>query len=41
MLIKKSRITLNLVKIKGHSEIEGNDIANELAKKGRKGKNNF
>jgi hypothetical protein len=34
MLIKEASINLKLVKIKGHSSITGNDIAdNKLAKK--------
>ncbi|PKC54475.1 ribonuclease H-like protein [Rhizophagus irregularis] len=35
MLIREASINLKLVKIKGHSGIIGNDIADKLAKKGR------
>ncbi|CAB5101102.1 unnamed protein product [Rhizophagus irregularis] len=41
MLIREASINLKLVKIKGHSGIIGNDIADKLAKKGRCGNNLF
>ena len=41
MLIREASINLKLVKIKGHSGITGNDIADKLAKKGQYGNNLF
>ncbi|PKK62019.1 hypothetical protein RhiirC2_790990 [Rhizophagus irregularis] len=41
MLIREASINLKLVKIKGHSGITGNDIADKLAKKGQCGNNLF
>ncbi|GET55138.1 ribonuclease H-like domain-containing protein [Rhizophagus irregularis DAOM 181602=DAOM 197198] len=41
MLIREASINIKLVKIKGHSGIIGNDIADKLAKKGQCGKNIF
>ena len=41
MLIREASINLKLVKIKGHSGIIGNDIADKLAKKGQCGNNLF
>ncbi|CAB5210423.1 unnamed protein product [Rhizophagus irregularis] len=41
MLIREASINLKLVKIKGHSGIIGNDIADKLAKKERCGNNLF
>ncbi|CAB4429033.1 unnamed protein product [Rhizophagus irregularis] len=39
MLIREASINIKLVKVKGHSGIIGNDIANKLAKKGQYGNN--
>ncbi|PKY35031.1 hypothetical protein RhiirB3_455340, partial [Rhizophagus irregularis] len=41
MLIRKASINIKLVKIKGHSGIIGNDIADKLAKNGQYGNNLF
>ncbi|CAB4426179.1 unnamed protein product [Rhizophagus irregularis] len=41
MLIREASINLKLVKIKGHSGITGNNIADKLAKKGQCGNNLF
>ncbi|CAB4423095.1 unnamed protein product [Rhizophagus irregularis] len=41
MLIREASINIKLVKVKGHSGIIGNDIADKLAKKGQYGNNLF